>query len=214
MDNQISKKDLLLETGISYGQLYRWKRMGLIPEEWFVRKSTFTGTETFFPRERVLARIEKIQSMKGGDLSLEEIADVVAPPLASIALTPAELLDRRIASKSTLEMYATDHPSDKPYALGDVLTLHVLERLLREGTVTADEGQTLIATMSSGLASESEGEFEALLIRKAGLSLWLLAPLGCTPRFEESARVVARIDLGARLEELKSLLAADERTAR
>ncbi|MCL2486473.1 MAG: YhbD family protein, partial [Oscillospiraceae bacterium] len=31
----ISKKDLLEFTGISYGQLYRWKREGLIPEEWF-----------------------------------------------------------------------------------------------------------------------------------------------------------------------------------
>lgn len=43
----ISKKDLLDETGISYGQLYRWKRKQLIPEEWFIRKSTFTGQETF-----------------------------------------------------------------------------------------------------------------------------------------------------------------------
>ncbi|MFZ7625597.1 DUF4004 family protein, partial [Bacillus cereus] len=45
----ISKKDLLELTGISYGQLYRWKRKNLIPEDWFVRKSTFTGQETFFP---------------------------------------------------------------------------------------------------------------------------------------------------------------------
>lgn len=44
----ISKKELLEETGISYGQLYRWKRKNLIPEEWFIRKSTYTGQETFF----------------------------------------------------------------------------------------------------------------------------------------------------------------------
>ena len=85
-----------------------------------------------------------------------------------------------------------------------------LDGLLREGVVTADEGRALVATMVSGLSGESEGEFEALLVRKAGLSLWLLVSRGGTPRFEESARVVARIDLGARLEELKSLLAADE----
>ena len=29
----ISKKELLDLTGISYGQLYRWKRKGLIPED-------------------------------------------------------------------------------------------------------------------------------------------------------------------------------------
>lgn len=47
-EDLISKKDLLELTGISYGQLYRWKRKQLIPEEWFIRKSTFTGQETFF----------------------------------------------------------------------------------------------------------------------------------------------------------------------
>lgn len=48
-ENLISKKEVLSQTGISYGQLYRWKRKGLIPEEWFIRRSTFTGQETFFP---------------------------------------------------------------------------------------------------------------------------------------------------------------------
>lgn len=48
----ISKKELLRLTGISYGQLYRWKRKNLIPEEWFIRKSTYTGQETFFQNRR------------------------------------------------------------------------------------------------------------------------------------------------------------------
>lgn len=45
----IAKKELLSRYGISYGALYRWKRKGLIPEEWFIRRSTVTGQETFFP---------------------------------------------------------------------------------------------------------------------------------------------------------------------
>jgi DNA-binding transcriptional MerR regulator len=69
---EISKKELLAETGISYGQLYRWKREGLIPEEWFVKRSSFTGQETFFPRERILERVKAILAMKDG-WSLEEI---------------------------------------------------------------------------------------------------------------------------------------------
>jgi len=70
--DEISKKDLLAETGISYGQLYRWKREGLIPEEWFVKRSVFTGQETFFPKERILERVGIILEMKDGQ-SLEEI---------------------------------------------------------------------------------------------------------------------------------------------
>ena len=50
----ISKKDLLELTGISYGQLYRWKRKKIIPEEWFIKKSVSTGQETFFPMEKIL----------------------------------------------------------------------------------------------------------------------------------------------------------------
>lgn len=70
--DEISKKDLLTETGISYGQLYRWKREGLIPEEWFSKRSSFTGQETWFPRERMLERVKMILETKD-DMSLEEI---------------------------------------------------------------------------------------------------------------------------------------------
>ena len=70
--DEISKKELLAETGISYGQLYRWKREGLIPEEWFVKRSAFTGQETYFPKERVLERVGMILDMKD-EQSLEDI---------------------------------------------------------------------------------------------------------------------------------------------
>lgn len=69
----ISKKDLLARYGISYGALYRWKRKGLIPEEWFIKKSTVTGQETFFPYKLVCERIELIQSQKE-DILLDELA--------------------------------------------------------------------------------------------------------------------------------------------
>ena len=73
MDELISKKEILERYGISYGTLYRWKRMGLIPEEWLVKKSTFTGQETFFNRELITHRVEEILSKKDSE-SLEEIA--------------------------------------------------------------------------------------------------------------------------------------------
>ena len=68
----ISKKELLELYGISYGTLYRWKRMGLIPEEWLVKKSTFTGQETFFNRELICRRVEEILAKKDS-FSLNEI---------------------------------------------------------------------------------------------------------------------------------------------
>ena len=70
----ISKKDLLARYGISYGALYRWKRKGLIPEDWFIKRSTVTGQETFFPERLICERIELIQAKKD-EASLDELAD-------------------------------------------------------------------------------------------------------------------------------------------
>ena len=69
----ISKKELLERYSISYGALYRWKRKGLIPEDWFIKKSTVTGQETFFPEELICRRVELIKSQKD-DISLDELS--------------------------------------------------------------------------------------------------------------------------------------------
>ncbi|WP_404803337.1 DUF4004 family protein [Mammaliicoccus sciuri] len=77
MDIQlISKKELLVECGITYGQLYRWKRKKLIPDEWFIRKSTYTGQESCFPREKILKRISDIQKYKN-TYSLDELSEIL-----------------------------------------------------------------------------------------------------------------------------------------
>ena len=69
----ISKKELLERYGMSYGALYRWKRKGLIPEEWFIRKATTTGQETFFPEALITERVELILSGKN-EWELDELA--------------------------------------------------------------------------------------------------------------------------------------------
>lgn len=74
MDEElISKKELLETFGISYGALYRWKRMGLIPEAWFLRRSTSTGQETFFRRDQICQRIRLILDNKEHQ-TLDELA--------------------------------------------------------------------------------------------------------------------------------------------
>lgn len=78
-DDLITKKDLLAQYGISYGALYRWKRMGLIPENWFIKRSVATGQETYFDRAAITERIEAILAMKD-TLSLDEIAEHFRSP--------------------------------------------------------------------------------------------------------------------------------------
>ncbi len=86
----ISKKDLLSQTGISYGQLYRWKREGLIPSDWFIKQSSFTGQETFFPKEKVLKRVEAILTLKDTH-SLEDLAKLFSPGVSERFFTLDDL---------------------------------------------------------------------------------------------------------------------------
>lgn len=90
--NLISKKELLALTGISYGQLYRWKRERLIPEEWFLKQSSYTGQETFFPREQILSRVQTILDAKD-KYSLEELAHLLSPETADTYLSAERLAE-------------------------------------------------------------------------------------------------------------------------
>ena len=64
VDKMISKKDLLKTMNISYGQLYRWKREGLIPDSWFIKQAVSTGQETYFDENLIIPRIKKILELK------------------------------------------------------------------------------------------------------------------------------------------------------
>ena len=114
----ISKKEVLEKTGISYGQLYRWKRKGLIPESWFFRRSTFTGQETFFPRDKIIERIEQIKKMKGSR-PLDDLAEMItdldpnfigAYKLSALVIT--EDLGNFAAAKNLMEKGLKYNPDD------------------------------------------------------------------------------------------------------
>ena len=73
----LGDENLLEKYSISYGAIYRWKRKGLIPEEWFIKKSTSTGQETFFPKDLIFERVEMILSKKE-DVLLDELAEKIS----------------------------------------------------------------------------------------------------------------------------------------
>ncbi len=202
----ISKKDLLAECGSSYGQLYRWKRKGLIPEEWFERRSTFTGTETFFPRERILVRIDKIKSMKDEDLSLDDIAEEFSPDLSHVALTAEELVSRGIAGRAALELFEAEHGKTGTLVFDEVLAVRLLDVLLAAGGITAEEGRALVGVLEDTLPKSAGRKLDVLLVRKLGFSAWLLVPSASELHLERAAKIVARVDLSKSVEDLKSAL--------
>jgi DNA-binding transcriptional MerR regulator len=135
MDDEhlISKKDVLEKMGISYGQLYRWKRKGLIPEIWFIRRSTFTGQETFFPEDKIVERIERIKNMKG-EHALDDLADVISEHVnAKIQIAFGKLkhlawFDEDLGRSAGIVIVGNETGS---LSLRDALRLAVLKKLRR-----------------------------------------------------------------------------------
>jgi len=198
----ISKKDLLELTGISYGQLYRWKRKQLIPEEWFIRKSTFTGQETFFPKDLILARIDKILNMKE-DLSLDQLAGKLSPTLPDYELKKSDLIKRNIVSKVTLDHFAGNDPEDTVYAFELILIFHVVDRLLQAGDMSMEEGEQLLKTMREHFPKFEGRPCDLLFVRKMGVSAFALVSAAAELHFEPAVKVVARVSLAETIEQLK-----------
>ena len=198
----ISKKDLLRLTGISYGQLYRWKRKNLIPEEWFIRKSTFTGQETFFPKQRMLARIDKILGMKE-ERSLDELADLFSPWLESMMFQREELIQRNIVSLSVANRYFELIGEKSPLSIDDVLAMLVLEDSLASGELTADECSMLLQLLHEHMDRVRGKEAELILLRKLGISIALLSEQVNTVQADPGSKLVKRISLLSVMEQVK-----------
>jgi len=201
----ISKKELLDIAGISYGQLYRWKRKDLIPEEWFIRKSTFTGQETFFPKEKILERIDKIQTMKE-NLSLDELADMFSPNVTELHLTNDELVKRNIVSSAVLDLYLKTEMGGQHFEFSRILEVFVLEKLLQSGEINLDEGKMLLQVLKDnrGLIKQKNGEL--VLTRKLGVSSCLLLINAEDIKFEQGTKIVVQLSLVKCMEEIKANL--------
>jgi hypothetical protein len=201
----ISKKELLDEKGISYGQLYRWKRKQLIPEEWFIRKSTFTGQETFFPRDLILTRIDKIMNMKD-DLSLDELADKLSPLLPEYELRKCDLVKRNIVSGVVLERFASGDSDTIVYAFDRLLYFYVADKLLQAGDMSMDEGDRLLQTMRDHFPKFAGKPCDLLFIRKMGVSSFALMSVPADIYFESGVKIISRLSMTECIEQLKGKL--------
>ena len=198
----ISKKELLELTKISYGQLYRWKRKNLIPEEWFIKKSTYTGQETFFPKERILDRIEKIKDMKG-EVSLDDLANMLSPNLSELMMKSKDLIKLDIISKNTLDFYIKERGKDKELNFEKILYLSILDNLFDSGKINFDEGKLILNFLEEFYPKYKGKNCELLFLRKLGISSCCLVSKSNMINFENSMKIVENLNLTDLIEELK-----------
>lgn len=198
----ISKKELLEITGISYGQLYRWKRKNLIPEDWFVRKSTFTGQETFFPRQKIVDRIEKIKNMKG-DLSLDDLADMLSPELSMMEVEGNTLIENEIVSSVTLDYYIEKYGETGKYTFEDMISLYILEKMFKSGKISFEEGNIVLELLKKHYSKFKGRSSEIIFFRKIGVSSCCLVSDSKNLYFDDEVRIVESMNITELIEELK-----------
>lgn len=146
----ISKKDLLAITGISYGQLYRWKRERLIPEEWFIKQSSYTGQETFFPREQILSRIRSIQELKD-KYSLEELARILSPEVADKNFKKDDLSQIEEIDPGLLETF-TEVFGKEEYTYLEIILMVMISETVKKGELPEEYAAGIAVNLKHALS--------------------------------------------------------------
>ncbi|AJA49663.1 hypothetical protein CPAST_c36070 [Clostridium pasteurianum DSM 525 = ATCC 6013] len=198
----ISKKELLESTDISYGQLYRWKRKNLIPEEWFIKKSSFTGQETFFPREKILDRVEKIKNMKD-DTSLDDLAQIFSTEVSDIKISYNEIIEKNIIMENVVDIYKDFSSMSSVYSFNEILYMTILQEFLIEGSISIEESKNLLQTLKDNYNKYAGKSCEILFVRKMGVGIAIMLSASNEIYFEKLSKIVMRISINEIIEKLK-----------
>jgi hypothetical protein len=204
VDDLITKKELLAITGISYGQLYRWKRKGLIPSDWFIHRSSFTGQETLFPRGQILARILQITNMKS-DNSLDDLADILSPELLNITMTGIEAVNAGVIGQSTLDFIQSMQSNEDITTFEQLLIAYIINEQFRCGDISRDECALIYHTVAQQSVDICSSNCDVVVLRKMGISICVVVKtekIWCDP----DARMIKTINIPSMVQALKLLL--------
>lgn len=203
----ISKHDLLRAARISYGTLYRWKRMNLIPESWFIHKATQTGQATYFPKERILARVGKIQELKG-ELSADQLKEIFSPNVKSFQIPLQDFIKLQMVSKLTVAAFSSVFPKKLELRFDDVFAMYVVDHLMRLSGIYLEDAKQILRMLDKYLSSKNSKEFQLVLLRKMGVPITMLVRGEDEILLEENTEVIACASLAEFEEALKDQLIA------
>ncbi len=201
----ISKRDLLRAARISYGTLYRWKRMNLIPESWFIHRATRTGQATFFPRERILARVGKIQELKG-ELSADQLREIFSANVKSFLIPMSDFVKLNMVSKLTVTAFSSVFPTKEKLDFDDVFSMYVVDHLMRLSGIYLEDAKQVLKMLEKYLSAKNSKEYQLILLRKMGIPLMMLISGEDEVLLEENTEVIACANLSEFEDALKDQL--------
>lgn len=203
----ISKQQLLHIARISYGTLYRWKRMNLIPENWFIHKATKTGQETFFPRTKILTRIQRIQELKG-ELTVPQMQELFSANVESFVIPRKDFEELELVSVTSMKAFNCVFPNKTEYDFNDVFVMYVVEHLLRLSGLYIEDAKQVVRMLCKYLPAETSKDYQLLLLRKLGVPMTVLVRGDEDILLEDQTEIIACANLVEFEEALKEQLIA------
>jgi DNA-binding transcriptional MerR regulator len=202
----ISKKELLMITGISYGQLYRWKRENLIPEEWFVKKSSFTGQETFFPKDKILQRIKTIQQLKDS-YPLEDLARMLSPELTGITYRVSRVLSGDVMDISSAKMLQ-DKIGQEFCSFWEACVLFTLGQARTDGFLSGQDMERIAYSLPEWELNSRSGAYKLYVLRTGDVNTVILGAKEPPMLLDKALKVMKVYDLDEMGSILKSKINA------
>lgn len=189
----ISKKELLQATGISYGQLYRWKRENLIPESWFMKQSSYTGQETFFPREKILKRISLILEYKDS-YTLEQLAGLIHPDYSKKIYSSSEILAVKGIKESILSLFEKEK-GERFFSFGDIRFMYVLSVIEADIARFDVNIKDMVKSMLLWSKNANNTPIKLILLKKRNLIFMILNTQEADVLYDFDTRIVASFRL-------------------
>ena len=203
----ISKKQLLRMARISYGTLYRWKRLGLIPESWFIHKATDIGQATFFPREKIFARIDRIKELKS-ELTVEQMQELFSANVESFKIPLKDFKELSIVSKLSLTAFTSVFPTKDMLDFNDVFGMYVVDHLMKLSGIYLEDAKQVLRLLCKYLRKEASKDYQLLLLRKLGVPMTMLVSGEDEILLEDNTEIIACANLMEFEEALKDQLIA------
>lgn len=203
----ISKKQLLRLAQISYGTLYRWKRMGLIPETWFIHRATDIGQATYFPRTKILTRIQRIKELKS-ELTVEQMQELFSANVESFKIPLKDFKDLNIVSKLSVTAFCSVYPAKELLDFNDVFGMYVVDHLMKLSGIYLEDAKQVLKLLCKYLSVEASKDYQLLLLRKMGVPMTVLVHGEDDILLEDNTEIIACANLVEFEEALKDQLIA------
>lgn len=203
----ISKKQLLRMAQISYGTLYRWKRMNLIPESWFIHRATEIGQATYFPRTKILTRIDRIKELKT-ELTVEQMQELFSANVKSFKIPLKDFKELALVSKLAITAFSSVYPGKEMLDFNDVFGMYVVDHLMKLSGIYLEDAKQVLRLLCKYLSIEASKDYQLLLLRKLGVPMTVLVKGEDDILLEDNTEVIACANLTEFEEALKDQLIA------